>query len=261
MTVLASSFSQNTDLNVGAFAVYVTAANADWHFYSSSFDSDRFVIGGGTVTTIGCHFEDVNNKLTTTALVQAASPGGNWTSIGDFFLTGSTTNPIINWSHGNATILGRWTASGTKPTAPAFVLAGGSANVSVEPTSGGIGSNISLFFRGTSTGVAGVLPMPETASSDRGDASIALMPMKDHSVQIFNTPLTGARTFTLPTSGLGSSVYGATFTIVRTANATGAFNLTAVGGTPNSALTAAGQWIKYQLRQDGTWQEVAHGTL
>jgi len=253
------SFSQNISLAVGAFGVQPSQASADYHFTSCSFDSVRLVIQNGTVTTTGCHFEDPNNKLATTSLVISQNPGGNWTSIGDFFLSQSTTNGVIAWSQGNATICGRWSAASVNAASLPFVTISGSASVYIEPTvlPTPLGTNVTAYFSGTSTGICGLLPLPETLSADRGDAAVTLAPVTDFQTQLFNTPLTAARAVTLNTA---LNAWGAKFRIVRGAGATGAFNLN-VGAGPLKALTVAGQWVDVVLQQTGSWIETASGSL
>ena len=88
--------------------------------------------------------------------------------------------------------------------------------------------------------------------ADVGDAAKTLTIGVDEEVQVWNTPLTAGRTVTLSTARTWN---GARFRIVRTAAATGAFNLTVL----TKGLTA-GQWVDVQL-QAGTWIETGFGSL
>lgn len=88
----------------------------------------------------------------------------------------------------------------------------------------------------------------------RGDVSVTINPSDSRQDQVFNSPLTVARTITLGTTG---ARLGSTFTITRTALATGAFTL-AVGTLKN--LTAAGQWCTIRYTSSG-WRLVAAGSL
>jgi hypothetical protein len=78
--------------------------------------------------------------------------------------------------------------------------------------------------------------------ADNANAAITLISRRSEEVQIWNTALTADRAVTLSTL---NQTPGFTFRIVRTAAATGAFNLN-VGTGPLKALTA-GQWC------DVTW--------
>jgi hypothetical protein len=99
-------------------------------------------------------------------------------------------------------------------------------------------------------------------SADRGNSSITLNLGTDAPTQLFNTPLTADRTVTLSASsttwlGTPAQANGGKFRIIRTANATGAFNLI-VGGI--KTLTAAAQWC--DVEWNGTaYILTASGTL
>ena len=71
-------------------------------------------------------------------------------------------------------------------------------------------------------------------SSDNGDADITVYIGVSERTQIFDTALTAARTVTLDGNGAAN---GDTWEIIRTANATGAYNLN-VGTGPLKALSA-----------------------
>ena len=69
---------------------------------------------------------------------------------------------------------------------------------------------------------------------DNGDNSITLVPIASPTNEVWNTALTANRTISFTTS---QNLYnGATFTIIRTAAATGAFNLTVAAGSGNVIL-------------------------
>lgn len=91
-------------------------------------------------------------------------------------------------------------------------------------------------------------------SADNGDANATLNAGASASTQIWSTPLTATRVVTLATS---TAYNGARFRIVRTAAATGAFNLN-VGSGPLISL-APGNWC--EVEYDGTsWFVAASST-
>jgi len=118
----------------------------------------------------------------------------------------------------------------------------------------GCNSNISL----PATGIYRVFGNTFNAtyqlvSSDRGDASVTVVNGVDAPTQVFNTPLTTNRTVTLSST---DAFAGATFTVVRTAAATGASTLD-VGGLKT---LAAGQTCTVQY--SGTaWFLLSFGSL
>jgi hypothetical protein len=251
------SFSCSTT-GAADFNVYPSIAGSSYTFLACSFDSARLVCRNGRILTVGCHFEDPNNVLASTSLVVSDGSGGHWTSVGDYFLTRSTSNAIITFTSGHASIIGRWTAEGVNASCPAFVSLGspGTASVHVALTdSGSFIANVTAMFSGTSSAVCGVLQGPDTVSADRGDASATVVPGADFQVQLWNTPLTATRTVTLNTA-LG--MWGARFRIIRGTGATGAFVID-VGGL--KSLTVAGQWCDVVLQQTGTWRLVASGSV
>lgn len=88
-----------------------------------------------------------------------------------------------------------------------------------------------------------------------GDNDATLNPLGSLQTNFWRSPLSADRTVTLSTTGATS---GTRFRIVRTAGATGAFNLN-VGSGPLKAL-AAGQWC--DVDYDGsTWLLAAFGSL
>ncbi len=93
----------------------------------------------------------------------------------------------------------------------------------------------------------------QLVSADRGDASVTVVNGVDAPTQVFNTPLTTNRTVTLSST---NAFAGATFTVVRTAAATGASTLS-VGGLKT---LAAGQTCTVQY--NGTaWFLLSFGSL
>lgn len=103
------------------------------------------------------------------------------------------------------------------------------------------------------TGAGHKLAQVNEVSTNRGDASVTLLHYSEQT-QLFDTPLTATRTVTLPVGNVKQR-----FRVVRSANATGAFNLN-VGTGPLKALTAAGQWC--DVEADGTnYRLTAAGTL
>lgn len=85
-----------------------------------------------------------------------------------------------------------------------------------------------------------------TVSSDKGDAGATLTVGLSDTTQVWNTPLTADRAAALSTT---DAVSGSKFRIVRTANATGAFNLN-VGTGPLKALSIPGSSADVEF--DGT---------
>lgn len=92
--------------------------------------------------------------------------------------------------------------------------------------------------------------------SKPGNADCTLQPNTATPTQIFSTPLTANRTVTLGTS-TSLPFTGIRFRIVRTAAASGAFNLL-IG--PGLKILAAGQWCDVEW-DGGAWNLVAFGSL
>ena len=89
-----------------------------------------------------------------------------------------------------------------------------------------------------------------------GDEAATLIVGTDESTNVWDTALTADRAVALSTTG---AVKGAKFRIVRTANATGAFNLN-VGTGPLKAMGTAGSFS--DVEYDGSaWVLTAYGTL
>jgi len=110
------------------------------------------------------------------------------------------------------------------------------------------GGSIVINYRSL---VASVRPI-----TTNGNVGVTLTPRSSTPTQIWNTPLTVDRTITLDTS-VGKVINGDRFRIVRTAAATGAFNLIVGSGLKN---LSAGQWC--EVDYDGSsWSVTASGTL
>lgn len=111
------------------------------------------------------------------------------------------------------------------------------------------------FITTSGTLVREIVPFPLGVTADVGNAAKTLQYRVAEETQIWNTALTADRAVTLSTTG---AVAGAKFHIVRTAAATGAFNLN-VGTGPLKAL-APGTWC--DVTHDGTnWVLTAYGAL
>lgn len=95
--------------------------------------------------------------------------------------------------------------------------------------------------------------MVPSVGDDIGNADATLTWGKSALTQVSNSPLSAGRTITLPATGM---VNGAKYRVVRTAAATGAFNLS-VGGLKN--LTA-GQWCDVEYN-GSAWFLTAFGSL
>lgn len=92
-------------------------------------------------------------------------------------------------------------------------------------------------------------------STDKGDASATLTVGTSETTARWATPITADRAATLSTTGATS---GSKFRVVRTAAATGAFNLN-VGSGPLKAL-AVGQWCEVEYN-GSAWMLTAFGSL
>lgn len=93
-------------------------------------------------------------------------------------------------------------------------------------------------------------------SADNGDAAATLTMGLSESIQIWDSAITADRAVTLSTT---DAIEGNEFTIVRTANATGAFNLN-VGTGPLKAMGTAGSYSVVKF--NGTaWILTQYGTL
>lgn len=120
------------------------------------------------------------------------------------------------------------------------------------------GSNKEIGGARSITGISSGTPYFETidsVSADKGDAAATLSVTTVEKTHVWNTPITADRAVTLSTTGITN---GYEFLIVRTAAATGAFNLN-VGTGPLKAL-AVGQWCRVAFSA-GAWMLVAFGSL
>jgi len=115
------------------------------------------------------------------------------------------------------------------------------------------GSFYTLIKSGNGWRELSALPLGVTA--DAGDAAKTLQARLNEETQVWNAPLTVDRAVTLSATG---AYAGAKFHIVRTAAATGAFNLN-VGTGPLKALTA-GQWCDVTYN-GSAWALTAFGSL
>lgn len=120
--------------------------------------------------------------------------------------------------------------------------------------------NVSSTYRGTKALLhagASRLPVPQAVFqgiATRGDGSPTIEVLRDHPVQIFNTPLTANRTLTISTTAAKA---GDRFRVVRTSASTGAFTLT-VGASLQ--VLGPGQWCEVTF--NGTaWELSAFGYL
>jgi hypothetical protein len=94
-----------------------------------------------------------------------------------------------------------------------------------------------------------------SVSADVGNAAKTLDVLADETTQVWNTPLSANRDVTLSTT---NAYNGAAFHIVRTAAATGAFNLN-VGTGPLKAL-GIGAWCDVEYN-GSAWFLSGYGTL
>lgn len=101
-----------------------------------------------------------------------------------------------------------------------------------------------------------VLDPTDSVSTDNGDAAATLTAGTSARTQIWNTAITADRAVTLSTTG---AYNGAKFRIVRTASATGAFNLN-VGTGPLKAMGTAGSFCEVEYN-GSAWVLTTYGTL
>ncbi len=101
----------------------------------------------------------------------------------------------------------------------------------------------------------GLQNIQNSASADNGNLAATIYAGTSARTQVWNTAITADRAVTLSTT---NAVNGSKFRVVRTAAATGAFNLN-VGTGPLKAL-AAGTWC--DVEYDGSaWFLSAYGSL
>lgn len=120
--------------------------------------------------------------------------------------------------------------------------------------------NVSSTYRGTKALLyagSSRLPVPQIVfqgTANRGDGGPTIEVLRDHPIQIFNTPLTANRTVTVSTT---AAKPGDTFRIVRTTASSGSFTLD-VG--PGLKTLAQSQWCEISF--NGTaWILVGFGSL
>lgn len=97
-------------------------------------------------------------------------------------------------------------------------------------------------------------------SADKGDTSITIEPLKDPFRILYNTPLTALRTVSL---NVNNPIPGVGFEIVRTAAATGAFNLNVRDSGLNvlKSLTGPGQVARVQYDSAGVLRLIGYQAL
>ena len=141
----------------------------------------------------------------------------------------------------------------------AFVGNGTSGSVSYlqdgSPTANTVWWELNRQMRAETPFSGATISRTERVSFDYGDADGTLYPENDARIAVWNTPLTGNRSVSLSTTG---AFNGTSFRVVRTAAATGAFNLN-VGSGPLKAL-AVGQWCDV-VYNGSAWTLVAFGSL
>lgn len=199
------------------------AAGLTGSFYNNGFG----IVGYQTISLIG---NMISMKGVRRLISNSAT--SNITSVGNRFIyqTGTTSECDFIYSFTNL-------KSGTFNDYAAAELAAGSGTF----TTGYISGTYSNFLASSVYD-----PIIGTDVSPRlvlgvnvGDESATLTVATSRPRQIWATPLTADRAATLSTTGASS---GATFEIVRTAAATGAFNLN-IGTGPLKSL-AVGQWCE-----------------
>lgn len=148
---------------------------------------------------------------------------------------------------------GDWIASTGIPANTRVASGGGTAAITLSRAA-------TITQNGVKLGYGGLIRLDaDTIGADNGDNSVDLNPRQDACVQLWNTPLTAARTASL--ASFINFPTGSRFRIVRGAGATGAFNLN-IGTGPVKALAAASQWCDVEYNgATGLWIETAAGTL
>lgn len=122
-----------------------------------------------------------------------------------------------------------------------------------------VASTARLFIKRTGTGNTGWKElMANSVSADVGNASTSPDNRTADRTIVFNTAITADRAVNLSTS---NAVDGQEFKVVRTANATGAFNVN-VGTGPLKAMNVAGSFcIVTYNGNTAAWMLTAYGTL
>jgi hypothetical protein len=139
------------------------------------------------------------------------------------------------------------------------IAAAGGAVVTSEQTPVKTGVNASTITSYSVSSGSTLIGDREVIVADAGDAAYSGLnatTTSDVGTVIYNTPLnTANRAVSLPTNGLYA---GLRYTIIRTANCTGAFNVT-IGTGPVKSLTTAGTWAR-MLYNGTSWICEASGT-
>ncbi len=150
-------------------------------------------------------------------------------------------------------------ASATKGVPAGFTTYAGDLFVETDSNAGG-----ALLYSVTTAGTPGIFSLVnrQSVSADQGDAGLTATYATTENTLVWNTPITADRTVTLNTTGLATSD-GAMKRIVRTAAATGAYNLIIAGllGAATKNL-AVGTWADVEYaRTLGGWIVTASGSL
>lgn len=209
-----------------------------------------FSSGALTVTDLTAAANDLSNDV-------AQSIAG-WISEGSATLGARVTNMWPQTSVGGydhtmdraANVFMKWSDAFSSPEGN---VTGGLGSIYTVRISN---RNPMLWLKENGTGNTGWRGVVTNAvSADKGNAAATLTPGTSEHTNIWNTPISADRAVTLTTAAVQN---GARFRIVRTAAATGAFNLN-VGTGPLKAL-AVGQWCDVEF--DGTaWVLTAFGSL
>jgi hypothetical protein len=117
-------------------------------------------------------------------------------------------------------------------------------------------TQISKWAVGGNTNQGVLVHNADVISADKGDSSFTFNPGDIENVIYYNTALTAARSVTLNTGGAWK---GLRVRVVRSASATGAFNLN-VGSGPLKALASASTWCDV-MYNGSAWVLVANGSL
>jgi len=217
------------------------------------------------------HSNPDSSGATTRQYIGAASSGSAW-----HFPSGATKTLTANATTHDVTGYGQFLTANSNPTTITALTGGvpgqiiymycNDSNTTIEHN----GSGFTLFGGGNRKLRSGIWyeficangtlwrensPAPLGVTADVGNAAKSLTARTSEETQIWNTPLTADRAVTLGTFG---AYAGAQFRIVRTAAATGAFNLN-VGSGPLKAL-AAGQWCEVTY-SGAAWVLTAFGSL
>ena len=193
-------------------------------------------------TTIGA-------QATTDAVSLELGSGrsGNGTSFLDFVSDATYTDYALRIQRG-----------GGGANSDSSVLHRGTGALALSASDAG---SVTIATNGTtriSVSSAGAISLNGTilqVSADKGDAAATLTVGTSEQTSQWNTPITADRAVTLSTAG---AVRGNKFRIVRTAAATGAFNLN-VGTGPLKAL-GIGQWCDVEYT-GAAWMLTAFGSL